>query len=573
MTEEFRKTAPAPLAPQPFNIPQPFEINLANGLKVIIFEEKRLPIVSFRLAFRAGDINDPQDSDGLTSAMASLLTQGTKTRSSKEIAEEIERLGASLNSGSSSDNTTVSASALAIYGSEILKLMAEIILHPSFPENELKLYKENTIKSLQFQRSQADFLADEQTARIVYGSHPYGSVAPSPLDIEKISRQKLVEFHRKTLIPNNAMLIVVGDITRENLLNELNELLGNWENGEVPETTFDAPPNRSERTLTIVDRAGSAQSNIVLSNLGIERKNPDYFPVIVMNQILGAGASSRLFMNLREEKGYTYGAYASFDSRRLTGAFEATAEVRTQVTGDSLKEFFYELEKIRNEKVSDEELQDAKNFLTGVFPIRAETQEGLTNLIVAQKLYDLPDDYLQTYRENVNAVTVEEIQQVANKYVHPENLAIVIVGDAADVLKQANSYASKIEIFDTEGKLQDIAKYEQAADEPPANINGKWNLTIEFQGQNLPVSMDLLQEDSVFKGNFESPLGAGTVKEGNVSGSIVKATILVDFQGQEVDVLLNGNVEKENLIKGILSTQMEGLPDLPFVGSRNKIPI
>lgn len=569
MTEEFRKSAPVPLAPKPFNIPQPFETTLANGLRVIIFEEKRLPIVSFRLAFRSGDINDPQDSDGLSSAMATLLTQGTTTRSSKEIAEEIERLGASLNTGASSDNTTIAASALSIYKTEILKLMADVLLNPSFPKNELKLYKENTIKGLQFQRSQADFLADEQVSRIVFGSHPYSSVSPSPDNIEKISREKLIDFHQKILIPNNAMLIVVGDVKREELLDELNELFADWKQGELNQTTFDAPPVRTERTLTIVDRVGSAQSNIVLANLGIERKNPDYFPVTVMNQILGAGASSRLFMNLREEKGYTYGAYASFDSRRQAGAFEASAEVRSQVTGDSLKEFFYELERIRNEKVSDEELQDAKNFLTGVFPIRAETQEGLTNLIVAQKLYDLPDDYLQTYRENVSRVTIEDVQRVAQKYIHPENLAIIIVGDAGEVLPQAKAYASKIEIFDTEGKLQETSKYEVSENEIPADINGKWNLTIDFQGQNLPVSLGLIQENSAFTGTFESPFGTGNVSDGKINGNKVKATVAVDFQGQELEVALNGNVESENSMKGILSAQMEGMPDLPFAGSRS----
>ena len=569
MIEEFRKTAPAPLAPKPFNIPQPFETELKNGLRVIIFEEHRLPIVSFRLAFRTGDINDPPNGNGLNSAMASMLMQGTATRTSRDIAEESERLGASVNAGSSADNTIVSASTLSIYSSEILKLLAEIVLQPSFPEDELGLYKENTIKSLQFQRSQADFLADEQTARIVYGSHPYSSVAPAPEEIEKLTREDLIRFHKKRLIPNNALLIVVGDVERENLLNQLNELFGGWEKGEIENMEFVTPPVRNERTLTIVDRAGSAQSNIVLSNVAIERNNPDYFPVIVMNQILGAGASSRLFMNLREEKGYTYGAYGRFDSHRLAGSFEATAEVRSAVTGDSLKEFFYELERIRDEKVLEEELQDAKNFLMGVFPLRAETQEGLTNLIVAQKLYDLPDDYLQTYREKVSGVTIEDVQRVANKYVHPDKIAMIIVGDAEEILKQVKTYTTNIEIFDTEGKPQDIAKYEQNADVPSVNVGGKWNLTIELQGQNLPVSLALLQEDSTFKGDFESPFGSGSVREGNVSGSKVKATILVNFQGQEVDVLLNANVETETSIKGILSPQMEGLPDLPFVGSRN----
>ncbi len=568
MTEEFRKTPPAPLAPKPFNIAQPFETQLANGLKVIIFENKRLPIINFRLAFRTGEINSPKDSNGLNSAMASLLTQGTESYSSKELAEEVENLGASLHASSSSDNTIVSASALAIYRSEIIELLSEIILRPTFPENEINLYKQNTIKGLEFQRSQADFLADEQISKIIFGTHPYSIVSPSQAEIEKISRDLLVEFYQRRLIPNNAMLVVVGDVDKNQLLDELNQVFGDWKEGTIEEFSFDTPPDRTERTLTIVDRVGSAQSNIVLSNLGIERTNPDYFPILVMNQILGAGASSRLFMNIREEKGYTYGAYSSFDSRRLAGSFEATAEVRSAVTGDSLKEFFYELERIRDEKVGENEIQDAKNFLMGVFPIRAETQEGLTNLIVAQKLYDLPEDYLQTYRDKIDAITIEDVQRVAQKYIHPDKIALVIVGDAEEMLPQIKSYSEKIEIFDTEGNQQNMDKYEQNSNESTADVNGKWNLVIDFQGQQLPVSFDLTQTDATFVGSFQSPFGTGEVKEGTINGAKVKGTVEVNFQGQSLEVLLNATIENENEIKGILASQMEGLPDLPFTGNK-----
>lgn len=431
----------------------------------------------------------------------------------------------------------------------------------------MNLYKQNTIKSLEFQRSQADFLADEQTARIIFGLHPYGKVAPTPAEVEQINREMLVNFHHQKFIPNNALLIVVGDVNRDEILADLNQVFGEWKQGTIENIDFANPPQRTAKTLTIVDRVGSAQSNIVLSNLGVRRNHPDYFPVLVMNQILGAGASSRLFMNIREEKGYTYGAYSSFDARRLTGGFEATAEVRSAVTGDSLKEFFYELNRIREEKVGENELQDAQNFLTGVFPIRAETQEGLTNLIVAQKLYDLPNDYLQTYRHHINAVTIEEIQRVANQYIHPDKIALIIVGDAEEILKQAKPYADNIEIFDTEGKPQEVAKYEPKADEPPAEVNGEWKLLVELQGQNLPVSFELNQTDATFIGSFESPFGSGTVTEGTVSGSKIKGTILVDFQGQAIEISLNGNIEGTS-IKGILAPQMDGLPDLPFSGEK-----
>ncbi len=568
MSEEFRKSPPVPLAPKPFDIAKPFETELANGLKVVIFENRRLPIVNFRLAFRFGDINSPENARGLATAVSSLMTQGTAKYSSRQLAEETENLGASLHASSSSDNTTIAASALTMYRGEILKLLAEVLFEPTFPESELNLYKENTIKSLEFQRSQADFLADEQASRIIFGSHPYGTVSPKAEEIEKFSREMLIDFHAKKFVPNNALMIVVGDVNREEILAEFEQVFGNWKPGSVETKVFDSPPVRTGKTLTIVDRVGSAQSNIVLANLGVSRSHPDYFPIIVMNQILGAGASSRLFMNIREEKGYTYGAYSSFDTRRLAGSFEASAEVRSAVTGDSLKEFFYELNRIRDEKVGENEIDDAKNFLTGVFPIRAETQEGLTNLIVTQKLYELSEDYLQTYRENVAAVTIEDVQRVAKEHIHPDKIALVIVGDAGEILKQARGYADSVEVFDTEGNLQEIAKYEENPDENPADVNGKWNLTVELQGQSLPVSFDLIQTDASFTGSFESPFGAGTVKEGSLTGSKVKGTILVDFQGQEIEISLNGNVENATSIKGILAPQMEGLPDLPFTGSK-----
>jgi len=451
MTPDFKKNPPAPLAPVSFDIPKPLQTTLANGLRVVVFENERLPLVSFRLAFLSGDINDPKDETGLTSAMASMLTEGTRDYTSRQLAEKIERLGASLSSSASDDFTIIAASSLSLYSSEILKLMAEVVLRPTFPENELDLYRRNTVEHLKFQRSQPGFLAGEQAARLVYGTHPYSIVSPKAADIEKLERETLEKFHAGMFVPNNAMFIVVGDVRREEFLAELEELFGGWLAGSTLIGQFPEPAKRTGRSLTIVDRQGSAQANIVLTNLGVKRTDQDYFPLLVMNQVLGAGASSRVFMNLREEKGYTYGAYTRLEAKKLAGEFEATAEVRTAVTGDSLKEFFYEFDRIRAEKVGDAELMDAKNFLTGVFPLRAETQEGLTNLIVNQHLYGLPEDYLQTYRDRVDAVTANEVHRVANTHVRPDEMAIVIVGDAAEVLPQAEKYADSVEIFDTEG--------------------------------------------------------------------------------------------------------------------------
>ncbi|HYV24180.1 MAG TPA: pitrilysin family protein, partial [Pyrinomonadaceae bacterium] len=346
---------------------------------------------------------------------------------------------------------TIGASSLAVYVDEILELIADVTLQPSFPQNEIDLARENTKQMLIQQRAQPTFLASERMAKVMFGSHPYSVVSPTAEMLDALTRDDLLSYRRRTFIPNNAVLIVMGDFDQEPLVARIENLFAGWQPGMTTKADYPAPPQRSHRTLYMIDRPGSAQSNIVIANEGITRQDPDYFPMLLMHTILGANASSRLFMNLREHKGYTYGAYSNLDARRLAGSFRATAEVRTPVTGDSLHEFFYELERIRDEQVSDEEITNAKSYLTGVFPIRIETQEGLLDQMVNMKMFDLPADYLRRYREHVNDVSIEDIQRVAQRNVTPDRAAIVIVGDAAAVLDQAKSYAEEIEIYDTEG--------------------------------------------------------------------------------------------------------------------------
>jgi zinc protease len=251
------------------------------------------------------------------------------------------------------------------------------------------------------------------------------------------------------------VLVVGGDFRREEILKRIEDLFGSWQRGEVRRAEFPAPPARTKRAAYLVDRPGSAQSNIIIANLAIARTHPDYFPALVMHTILGANASSRLFMNLREEKGYTYGAYTNLDARRDAGSFRATAEVRSAVTGDSLREFFYEFGRIREEQVSEKELHDAKSYLTGIFPIRLETLDGLIDQLVQIKMFSLPEDYLQTYRDRVQAITREEIQRVAREYVTPDRAAVVIVGDSAALGDQIKPYADEVELYDNHGRRKE----------------------------------------------------------------------------------------------------------------------
>jgi len=558
--ETFRSHAPAPLLPHPIMIPAARETVLANGLSIVVVEDHRLPLVSYRLAFRVGGAFDPPGLPGLTDLLAGLLPEGTESRSSREIADEVARIGASLSAGANSDYTIVAGSALSEFNDQILGLMAEVVLQPSFPENEVELAKQNTKESLVQQRAQPSFLASEMVSRVMFGDHPYAIVAPTPESIDRSTRDQFVKFHRERFVPNSAVFIVVGDVNREQIVKQLESLFSTWERGADLVTDFPAPPVRTNKTAYLVDRRGSAQSNIVIANSGIIRTSPDYFPMLLMHTVLGANASSRLFMNLREDKGYTYGAYTNLDARRTAGTFRATAEVRTPVTGDSLKEFFYELDRIRREPVSEKEISDAKSYLTGVFPIRLETQEGLTDQLVQIKMLNLPADYLEHYRDRVQAVTVAEIQRVAEKYVKPEEAAVIVVGDGTAVLDQIKPYCPHVEIYSTSGKRKSL-------DAPATtDLEGAWSIEVETPlGQSIPATLTLTREGEGFVAKILSEMGDADLGVVDVNDNSFRTTAFLEMDGHKVEAEIVARFHGDQT-EGTL--KLQNTPSLPFIGSK-----
>jgi hypothetical protein len=282
--------------------------------------------------------------------------------------------------------------------------------------------------------------------------------------------------------------------------------------------------------------------------------------MLLMHTVLGANASSRLFMNLREEKGYTYGAYTNLDARRTAGTFRATAEVRTPVTGDSVKEFFYELNRIRNERVSEKEIADAKSYLTGVFPIRLETQEGLTDQLVQIKMLRLQDDYLQVYRDRVQAVTLDDIQRVAQKYVKPDEAAMIVVGDGAAVLEQIRPYSEDIEIYNTSGKRKPV---DGSVATDPA---GSWLIELETPlGQNIPATLTIARDGENFSGRFTSELGEADLGPIQIHDNSFRASASVEMDGHSVPVQISGSFEGDHA-EGMLT--LEDSQGIPFTGSR-----
>jgi len=558
--EIFRSKPPAPLQPRPISIPTPKETVLSNGLTLVVVEDNRLPLVSYRLAFRVGGAFDPPALPGLTDLLAGLLPEGTTSRTSKEIADEVARMGASLSAGANSDYTIVAASALSHFNDPVLDLIAEVTLEPSFPENEVELAKQNTKESLRQQRAQPSFLATEMVSRVMFGDHPYAVVAPTPESIDRSTRDEFVKFHRAKLVPNNGVFIVVGNVRYEQILNRVESLFSTWERGEDMVADFPAPPVRTKRIGYLVDRPGSAQSNIVIANSGITRTSPDYFPMMLMHTVLGANASSRLFMNLREEKGYTYGAYSNLDARRSAGTFRATAEVRTAVTGDSLKEFFYELNRIRDTRVSEKELGDAKAYLTGVFPIRLETQEGLTDQLVQIKMLRLPNDYLERYRDRVQAVTAEEIQRVATKYIRPDVAAVIVVGDGASVPEQMQPYCEDIEVYTTAGRRKTAAP---GVTDPI----GSWSIELETPlGQTIPATLTVSRSNSGFTAVLHSEMGDADLGAVEINDNSFHATTSLERDGHAVEAEVSAFFEGDHT-EGSLTLQNS--PSLPFTGIKD----
>jgi zinc protease len=443
--QKIDRTKPPATAPlPPFKLPSVFETALPNGLRVVLVEDTRFPLVTLRLAFEAGSKFDPKDLPGLSEATSTLLTEGTKTRLSRQLAEELADIGGALRAGSGPDGLTIQGSALSENLPKLLDLLADVTLNATFPEDEVALYKSRRTQELLAERSDAAFWADEKMAAVVFGSHPYSRENPTPESIEKLDRATLVRFRDTHIIPNNGVLILLGSIpSRDEAQGMIKARFGVWEKkppAPRPAPEFPAPA----RTITLMDRTGSVQADIRMGRLAIERTSPDYFPLVVANTILGGGASSRMFMNIREKQGFAYQANSSLQSRKNAGLFTTITQVRNEVLEPALNSIAAELETLVKEPVPASELADVKNYLSGNFVMSLETQSGLATQLANMKLLGLPDNYLETYTARIRAVQPAQLQAAAAKYMAPEAAGIVVVGDASQIAKTLEKFGKVV---------------------------------------------------------------------------------------------------------------------------------
>ncbi len=412
----------------------PIERNrLPNGLEVVLIDDPRFPMATARLNFAAGSKFDPKDIPGLSEAVATLLTEGTKTRNSRQISEETDGIGGSLNGFTGPDSLTVAGSALSENLPKLLALIADVAINASFPEDEVRLQQQNRAENLRAERSQPSFLAQEKFAQAVYGSSPYAHIAPTEDSIRKMDAKALAAFRAAYLVPNNAALILVGRLgAHDALMKTVASGFGAWARKDLPAAPKIDPP-APKRQIVLVDRPGSVQADIHVGRLAPVRLTSEFFPLNVGNNILGGGGSSRMFADIRERDGFAYDAHSEYATNRDAATFAAVTEVRNEVIEPALKEVLEELDRMANQPVSKDELSNFKNYMSGLYLLRLETQDGLANQLNGMKTLGLPENYLETYVTRVRSVEADQIEGVAKKYMATGDAAIVIVGDAAKI--------------------------------------------------------------------------------------------------------------------------------------------
>jgi zinc protease len=430
------RTKPPQTAPIPAYKPPPIqEAQLGNGLQVVMVQDPRFPLVSVRLIFMAGMKYDPPELPGLAETAGSLLTEGTKSRTSRQIAEELATIGGSLTSNTEADGLNLSGYALSEGLPNLLELLADVSINANFPEDEIALRKQNRKQGLLSQMSDPAFLGSQRFNAVVYGRHPYSHVAPTMASLDKMDRKTLVAFRDTWLTPNNAVLILIGKLPpRIETMKLIDDRFGGWQKKEVPAAPKAALPP-PKRQLVLVDRPGSVQADIHVGRLAVTRANPEYYPLLVGNVILGGGSSSRLFLDIREKRGFAYDAHTEMRPYKDAGTIAAVTQVRNEVLEEALPAVLQHLEQMGKERVSADELSDTKNFLSGTFLLRLETQNGLASQLATIRLNGLPNDYLEKYTARLRAVEPDQVLAASRKYIVPENSAIVVVGDASKIAK------------------------------------------------------------------------------------------------------------------------------------------
>src|SRR6267143_1533375 len=431
--------------------PKRTRTRLSSGLEVILAEAHSIPKFHGELFFRSGNAAVADRAPGLAEITATVVRTGTAKRASRQIEEGLRRIGADLSSSAGADTSAISFAGLSEFSEPLLDLVNELAREAAFPEAEFERERRQTLEEVKLERTQPGFLASERLRKVLFGAHPYGEVSASEAQVAAYKREDLQAVYRESYTPENALLLLVGDFDSQEMLKTAEKVFGEWKGVRPTAKTFAAPPNPRGRRVYLVHVPGAVQAQVLAGCHAITRKHPDWIKLGLTNSLYGGAFNSRLVMNIREDKGYTYSPRSSVNPLRQYGYFSISAAVRNDVVAASLTEIFYELDKLRALPVPEPELADARNYVSGVFSLGLATQDGLLSQLATVALNDLPDDYLETYREKVRALTPDDLLSAARKYFDSSNLQIVVVGDRTQIEPQAALFGD-LEVYDAHGK-------------------------------------------------------------------------------------------------------------------------
>lgn len=427
---------PRPLAARDVNFP-PYEIRtLPNGLQVVAVLHHENPVVSMRMIVRAGSALDPKDKLGMAEMTASLLTQGTDGRTATQLNEQVDFMGAAMGSGAGTDLTFLNMIVMKDSFATGLQILSDMARKPALAQEEIERQRQQMLSGLQVSLDDPGFIANAVFDRLVYGFHPYGMPETgTPNTLSAITRDDVVAFHQRNFTPNNTILAIVGDVTADEAFTGAQKIFGDWPRRDVPSDPFLPPPDPTRRVV-IVNKPDAVQTEVRVGHVGIKRSHPDYMAVNLAIRILGGEGANRLHQVLRTQRALTYGAQADFHTLRDGGDIEASTNTRSDATGEVLRLMVDEFWRLQRERVRERELADAKAYITGSFPLTIETPDAIATQVLNVLFYGLPVEELQTYRDRVNAVTVDDIERVAKTYLHPDRLSVVLVGNAATFAPQ-----------------------------------------------------------------------------------------------------------------------------------------
>ena len=434
-------------------LPRPTEATLTNGARLMVLEDHRAPQITFSIIMPGGGgYYDAPDSIGLATATASLMREGTTTKTSAQISEQLETMAATVNAGAglTSVDATLAGSSLTENFQATLSLAADVLLHPTFAAEEIARYKERTKPSLLQQRTSPNFLGTELYQRLVYGAHPASRISPTAESLDRISRDAVVAWHAAHYVPDHALIAVSGDITLADAKKAFETALASWQKTSSTASGVTEPPAMGAGRVSFISRPGSVQTTLMVGTQAIARTDPDYDAFQVMNKVLGGGPTGRLFTHLREEKGYTYGASSALNAARGKGDWLAAMDVRTDVTAPAMKDLMAEIARMRDEQIPQKDFDNARRALIAQFALGLESPAAVLGNYLTIYWFKLAPDYWDKYPERINAVTQAQALAVAKKYLDPARLQIVAVGDpkVADAFKAFGT----VEMYDTNGK-------------------------------------------------------------------------------------------------------------------------